>query len=180
MAGSRRGKWPRACCAANRRRASRFCSSKTGNPSLIRRPRRKPVWSFRRRCSAAARPSIENPPLEITQKLCEGRLELQLKGRFDANWTAHVGDAIESAIRAGQHRVDLDLDQVSYLSSAGLGLLVRYSRQLQHARGELRVVRTTDAVLSVLQLSGVAERLVAAPQLLPDHLPAAGTGESAC
>jgi anti-anti-sigma factor len=118
--------------------------------------------------------------LEITQKLCEGRLELQLKGRFDANWTAHVGDAIESAIRAGQHRVDLDLDQVSYLSSAGLGLLVRYSRQLQHARGELRVVRTTDAVLSVLQLSGVAERLVAAPQLLPDHLPAAGTGESAC
>ena len=41
--------------------------------------------------------------MEIIQQPREGRLELQLKGRFDANWADHVGSAIELAIRAGHH-----------------------------------------------------------------------------
>src|SRR5690242_11617286 len=100
--------------------------------------------------------------MEITQQSREDRLELQLKGRFDANWADHVGKAIESAIRAGQHHIDLDLGQVNYISSAGIRILVKYFKQLNSVRGALRVVRTTDAVLSTLQLSGFATRLVAA------------------
>jgi len=116
--------------------------------------------------------------MEITQQSRAGRLELQLKGRFDANWTNHVSNAIESAIRAGQHQVDLDLGRVDYISSAGICALVKYARQLQNARGELRVLRTTDEVLSVLQLSGVADMLLAPPQLLPDRQPAPGSDET--
>src|ERR1041385_2871799 len=101
--------------------------------------------------------------MEITQQLREGWLELQLKGRFDANWADYVGKAIESAIRAGQHHVDLDLAQVNYVSSAGIRVLVKYSKQLNSVRGALRVVRTTAAVLSTLQLSGIAAMLVATP-----------------
>src|SRR5437762_3396190 len=101
--------------------------------------------------------------MEITQQLRESRLELQLKARFDANWADHVGKAIESAIRAGQHHIDLDLAQVNYDSTAGIRVLVKYFKQLNGVRGTLRVVRPTDAVLSTLQLSGVAAMLVAAP-----------------
>ena len=88
--------------------------------------------------------------MEITQQPRDGRLELQLKGRLDANWADRVGSAIESAIRAGQHHIDLDLAQVDYLSSAGIRVLVKYYKQLKTAQGTLRVVRTTEAVLSVL------------------------------
>src|SRR6266478_408337 len=98
--------------------------------------------------------------MEITQQAREGRLELQLKGRFDANWADRVGNAIETAIRAGQHQIDLDLAQVDYLSSAGIRVLMKYFKQLKAAHGALRVVRTTEAILSVLQLSGVAGLLV--------------------
>ena len=98
--------------------------------------------------------------MEITQQPRNGRLELQLKGRLDANWADHVGSAIETAIRAGQHQIDLDLAQVDYISSAGIRVLVKYFKQLKAARGTLRVVRTTEAVLSVLQLSGIAAMLV--------------------
>src|SRR5215468_11258784 len=100
--------------------------------------------------------------MEITQQSREGRLELKLNGRFDANWADHVANTIESAIRAGQHHIDLDLAQVNYISSAGIRILVKYFKQLNSVRGALRVVRTTDAVLSTLQLTGFAERLVAA------------------
>lgn len=102
--------------------------------------------------------------MEITQQPRDGRLELQLKGRLDANWADHVGSAIETAIRAGQHHIDLDLAQVDYLSSAGIRVLVKYFKQLKTARGTLRVVRTTEAVLSVLQLSGIAGMLAAAAE----------------
>src|SRR6266404_449233 len=103
--------------------------------------------------------------MEITPHLREDRLELQLKGRLDANWADRVGSAIETAIRAGQHQIDLDLAQVDYISSAGIRVLVKYFKQLKTARGALRVVRTTEAVLSVLQLSGIAGMLVAAAEL---------------
>ena len=100
--------------------------------------------------------------MEITQQLREGRLELQLKGRFDANWADHVAKTIESAIRGGQHHIDLDLAQVNYISSAGIRVLVKYFKQLNSVGGVLRVLRATDAVLSALQLTGFASRLVPA------------------
>jgi anti-anti-sigma factor len=103
--------------------------------------------------------SIES--MEITQHPREGRLELQLKGRLDANWSDHVGNTIESAIRAGNHNIELDLAQVDYVSSAGIRMLVKHFKRLKTARGTLRIVRTTDAVLSVLQLSGLDAMLVA-------------------
>ena len=105
--------------------------------------------------------------MEITQQPRDGRLELQLKGRLDANWADRVGSAIESAIRAGQHHIDLDLAQVDYLSSAGIRVLVKYYKQLTTAHGTLRVVRPTEAVLSVLQLSGIAGLLAAAAETPP-------------
>src|SRR5258705_5894100 len=108
--------------------------------------------------------------MEITQQPRDGRLELQLKGRLDANWADRVGSAIETAIRAGQHQIDLDLGEVDYISSAGIRVLVKYFKQLKTAQGTLRVVRAAEAVLSVLQLSGIAG-LLAAPVEAPRTAP---------
>ena len=105
--------------------------------------------------------------MEIISQTAQGRSELKLKGRLDANWADHVGNAIESAIRAGQHHIDLDLAQVDYLSSAGIRVLLKYFKQLQAARGVLRVVRASEAILSVLQLSGFAGMLVADEKTAP-------------
>src|SRR5262245_13257501 len=101
----------------------------------------------------------------ITTQLSEGRHELQLQGRFDANWADHVGKAIESAIRGGQHEVDLDFSEVNYISSAGIRVLLKYYKQLKAARGSLRVLKPQPSVLSVLQLSGIAAMLVPAEQI---------------
>src|SRR5437762_14226336 len=100
--------------------------------------------------------------MEITADTREDRHELQLKGRLDANWAEHVGKAIEAAVRAGQHQIDLEFAQVDYISSAGIRVLLKYYKQLQTARGVLRVVRPTQSVLAVLRLSGIADMLVAA------------------
>ena len=102
--------------------------------------------------------------MEITVQSRADRYELQLQGRLDANWSDRVGQAIESAIRAGHHQLDLDFAKVDYISSAGIRVLLKYYKQLKAARGTLRVVRPTAAVLDVLQLSGIAGLLVPAAE----------------
>jgi len=82
-------------------------------------------------------------------------LVLVLNGRWDANWADHVAGALEAAIRAGRHRIDVDLAQVPYLSSAGIGVLMKYYGQLKRAGGRLAVRNPQEQVLGVLQLTGV-------------------------
>src|SRR6185369_14630046 len=94
--------------------------------------------------------------MEITSQAHEDRYELRLKGRLDANWAEHVSNAVESAIRSGQHHIDLDLADVTYLSSAGIRVLLKYYKQLKAVRGALRVLNPTESVQTVLRLSGVA------------------------
>jgi anti-anti-sigma factor len=96
----------------------------------------------------------------ITEKSVAGRYELQLQGRLDANWADHVSKAIEGAVRAGHHELDLDFAEVTYISSAGIRVLLKHYKQLKAARGCLRVLRPTAAVLAVLKLSGIAWMLV--------------------
>ena len=86
--------------------------------------------------------------MEITTHIHEERCVLELNGRLDANWSEHVGQAIETAIRSGQHHIDLDFGKIHYVSSAGLRILIKYFKQLKSARGSLRIVRPTDGIPS--------------------------------
>ena len=114
--------------------------------------------------------------MEITTHPLGERCTLVLNGRLDANWSDHVGQAIEAAIRSGQHHLELDFQEVRYVSSAGLRVLIKYFKQLRSARGSLRVVRPTDEATAILNLSGLASLLTApataaAASATPDDAP---------
>jgi anti-anti-sigma factor len=113
----------------------------------------------------------------ITTQSQGERHELLLQGRLDANWADLVAKAIETAIRAGHHEIDLDLAKVDYISSAGIRVLLKYYKQLKAARGALRVVRPTETVLSVLRLSGIAG-LFLSPAATGASAPKAATADA--
>jgi len=102
--------------------------------------------------------------MEIIVDTREGWYELRLKGRLDANWAEHVGNAIESAIRAGEHHIDIDMALVDYISSLGIGVLMKYYKQLTAASGLLRVVHPHEYVLEVLKMSKLADLLCASEE----------------
>jgi anti-anti-sigma factor len=102
--------------------------------------------------------------MEIISTTREGRHVLELMGRFDANWAEHVADAIESAIRAGQHYIDIDMHGVDYISSMGTGILTKYYKQLKAVGGLLRVVDPHPNVLGVLKIARLADMLVASEE----------------
>ena len=64
----------------------------------------------------------------VTQQLADA-LEVKVKGRLDNYWGEHLQRNLEQLIRGGAHHLRLNFSGVSYLSSAGVGLLVRFNRE---------------------------------------------------
>jgi anti-anti-sigma factor len=95
--------------------------------------------------------------------------EVVLVGSLDSSWSAYLSDRIDEVVRGGALDVRIDMAGVSYLSSNGIALLVRYHRQLREIGGRFRIVADSEAVGRVLRLTGVS-------QVLRDDGPSAAPG----
>ncbi len=111
--------------------------------------------------------------MEITRTAAADHVELKLKGRLDAIWSDHVGRALAECVRAGEHVLALDMAEVDYISSAGIRILMIYTKQLQAIHGQLGVVNASENVRGVLQLAGLGSLLQVGGGLLAAPLPAA-------
>src|SRR5438046_708903 len=89
-------------------------------------------------------------------------LEVKLHGRLDAYWADHVSKAIDDAIRAGSHRIELNLAEVNYLSSAGLRVLLKYYKALKAVEGNLSITQPSAGAYSILKMAGFAAMMVTA------------------
>ena len=61
--------------------------------------------------------------------------ELVLIGSLDSSWSSYLSDRIDEVIRGGALEVRIDMAGISYLSSNGIALLVRYHQQLRKIGG---------------------------------------------
>src|SRR5947207_6391313 len=100
--------------------------------------------------------------MEITRTQRPEALELRLRGRLDASWADHVGKAIDDAIRAGSHQIELNFAQVDYLSSAGLRLILKYYKQLKGVQGRLTITQPSGGADAILKMAGFAEMMITA------------------
>lgn len=104
--------------------------------------------------------------MEISKEQAGDILEMRVSGRLDAYWADHLSTAIEEAIREGADRIRLDMAEVSYMSSVGIRVLLKFYKQLQRIKGSFAVSRPSDAVKSVLELAGL-EALLARGATVP-------------
>src|SRR5947209_7902933 len=92
---------------------------------------------------------------QIGQDLC-----LTVRGRLDGSGADDLAALLEDTVRTGNHTILVDLADVSYMSSAGIGVLVRYYKRLGDLQGDLRIVQTSKRVLEILNLTGLVPLLV--------------------
>jgi anti-sigma B factor antagonist len=104
--------------------------------------------------------------MQITRRLSGETIELKVEGRLDGYWADHLAAAVDQEIRQGSHHIQLDLSQVAFLSSAGIGMLVRFYKDLKSIQGSFAVSNCSRNVLKVLELSKLVELLVAKESLL--------------
>jgi anti-anti-sigma factor len=108
--------------------------------------------------------------MDIKKQIVGDRAEIQVIGRMDAYWAALLATALDDAVREGLHEISLDLSGVSFMSSAGIGVLVGCYKQLQAIRGSFHIASASRHVQDLIVRSGlkdllrpVAERAPAGP-----------------
>ena len=100
--------------------------------------------------------------MEITRVERAGFPELVVAGRLDSYWARHLAEAVDELTREGIHEARLNLSQTTYISSAGIRVLLQGFQQFSALGGSLLVVEPSPAVRQVLELAGLAA-LLAAP-----------------
>lgn len=115
--------------------------------------------------------------MEIIRQQAGAWVELYVKGRLDSYWASDFKSMITELIRSGTHHIRVNLADVNYLSSAGLGVLIAGHKQLVAIRGKFEIVNPSASVKEVMALSRVDTLLATttAPLTKPVEAPVART-----
>src|ERR1041385_2990483 len=98
--------------------------------------------------------------MEITHIPRGEFVEVLASGRLDERWTSHLAKALDEVIREGFHRIRLNMAAVSYLSSAGIQLLIGFHKKPDQIDGSFGVTEPSDMVRKVLDLTRLSPVLV--------------------
>jgi anti-sigma B factor antagonist len=81
-------------------------------------------------------------------------ITLRLEGDLDVAAAPDLRAALDEALSLHPRRLVLDLAQVRFLDSTGLGVLLSRCRRLAERGGEMALARPQAPVARVLELSG--------------------------
>lgn len=82
-----------------------------------------------------------------------------LEGDLDHHSAKEIREAIDSAIqRSAPSMLVLDFQNVSFMDSSGIGLVMGRYREMKHYKGEIHIVNTSPHIYKVMRLAGL-ERL---------------------
>jgi anti-anti-sigma factor len=102
--------------------------------------------------------------MHISSEIVGGVLELRMQGRLDNEAADDLLAAVDDVLRKGHHAALLDMRGVDYVSSAGLGALVRAQKRFQAIHGIFGVSDSSSQVTEILQLTRLAKVLVCDPE----------------
>ena len=92
--------------------------------------------------------------MKFTTGLKEGILVFALKGKIMGGpESQEFHDELKKAVNAGQRKIVLDLGEVEWMNSSGLGLLISALTTARNAGGELKLSRATDKITSLLVIT---------------------------
>ncbi|HUJ12262.1 MAG TPA: STAS domain-containing protein [Vicinamibacterales bacterium] len=99
--------------------------------------------------------------MEIARERSGDVVQLRLSGRLDNHWSQSLDEALHDAAREGALHVRLDFSGVSYLSSAGVSVLLKHHRDATALRGSLQISAASERVHDMLRRMGLAALLLA-------------------
>lgn len=100
--------------------------------------------------------------MEIIRRRTGDIVEVELTGRLDGYWADHLNTALSDVLREGHHHIRVDCARVSYLTSAGIGVLLQFHKELARINGTFHVVNPSASVVTVLRITRVDKFLIAA------------------
>jgi anti-sigma B factor antagonist len=91
--------------------------------------------------------------LDITQREREGIVIIDMKGRLTAGEASILRDAVSDLRAVGKNQAILNLEDVDYIDSTGLGTMVIGFTSLQKAGGNLKLLNLTRRNIELMLLT---------------------------
>jgi anti-sigma B factor antagonist len=85
----------------------------------------------------------------------EGFGVIELIGEIDVSSSTALRSALDDLHRNGQNRIALDLSQVSYCDSTGIGVLASHAKRAVGEGGALRLIGLRPDVAEIFDIAGI-------------------------
>jgi anti-sigma B factor antagonist len=93
--------------------------------------------------------------LELETSERDGVAILSLRGEIDVYTAPRMRQAIVDLVDAGSLNIVVDMQNVDFLDSTGLGVLVEGLKRVRTRGGNLSIVITQDKILKIFDITGL-------------------------
>ncbi len=79
---------------------------------------------------------------------------LELKGYLDAHTAPKLEETFQDLIKKGHHNIVVNCNDLSYISSAGLGVFMAFVEDVREKQGDIKFSNMSQKVYNVFDLLG--------------------------
>jgi anti-sigma B factor antagonist len=94
--------------------------------------------------------------LRLNERMIAGVTILDLEGRLTFTAGAEMGRRVQALLVGGTTQLVLNLEDVSYIDSAGLGAMVEAFTVARHKAVRLKLLNPTERTRHLLEITGLA------------------------
>lgn len=84
---------------------------------------------------------------------------IEVHGEIDASSSIHLDNALSAAKNSGEVKIIVNLEDLNYISSAGLGVFISHVEEFESAGIQLVLFGPNDAVNEVFEILGLQKLL---------------------
>jgi len=94
-------------------------------------------------------------PFSIKTDSDDGFAIISLEGAVDAHTAPKFEEAVQSVIDEGQHKIVVDCEKLTYISSAGLGVFMGFIEEVREEEGgDIKICGLSDKVKQPFEILG--------------------------
>jgi len=98
--------------------------------------------------------------LEVTTREVGDHTVIKLKGEVDIYTAPSLRETIVDTVEKGRYKIAVDLDEVVFLDSTGLGVLVGGLKRVKQHDGELGIICNQEKILRIFKITGLTKIFV--------------------
>ncbi len=91
--------------------------------------------------------------MDMIEEQKDNAIVLKLEGRLDASTTASIKGKVDAVAKDKLRNLVIDMGEISFIDSSGLGTLVASLRTINKAGGNIKISSLQDQVRSVFELT---------------------------
>ena len=97
---------------------------------------------------------MPNPFSVATDSADDGFAVINLDGAVDAHTAPQFEEAVQSVIDAGQNKIVVNCEKLTYISSAGLGVFMGFIEEVRDEGGDIKICGLSEKVKQPFEILG--------------------------